>query len=167
MTTSTSRKARSSNAEATAAAPDQAAPDQAGVDQGQADEPIAAGPAADPAQAAPLDPPAQPAPPAPDPGPAPKIRMLATPGAEFVDLLWGDNDPSRPKEKAQPDDLFIDPGEQFSYMLVARPLVRLFHMPGGDGSMLGEQLFKGKNVPVDKGHARKIREDLVAIRAAE
>ncbi|WP_043636806.1 hypothetical protein [Nonomuraea candida] len=162
--TSTSRKARSSSgAEATAAQADAEQTDQ----QGHADEPIKAGPAADPAQAAPLTPPAKPAPPAPDPGPAPQIRMLATPGAEFVDLLWGDNAPGTPMEKAQPGALFIDQGPQFSTVIVARPLIRLFHMPGGDGTVLGEQLFKGAGVAVDRGHAMKIEADLAAIRAAE
>ncbi|MFG6197761.1 hypothetical protein [Nonomuraea sp. JJY05] len=160
MTTSTSRsKTRSSSAEATDTAP-------ADAEQGHADEHVKAGPAAEPTQAAPIDPPAKLAEPAPDPGPAPQIRMLATPGAEFVDLLWGDHAPGQPMEKAKPDELFHDPGAQFSYVTVARPLVRLFHMPGAAGT-LGEQLFKGAGVPIDRGHAVKIREDLAAVRAAE
>ncbi|GAA2692024.1 hypothetical protein [Nonomuraea recticatena] len=148
--------------------------EQAPVESGQPEQPAAAptpavdeaGPVAAPTQAAPLDPPARPEPPAPDPGPTPQIRMLATPGSEFVDLVWGDNPAGQPKEKADPDELFHDPGAQFSYVIVARPIVRLFHMPGANG-ILGEQLFRNAGVHIDRGHANHIRQDLAAVRAAE
>ncbi|MGW2223773.1 hypothetical protein ACWCSD_53065 [Nonomuraea sp. NPDC001684] len=183
MTTTTGKRAKSGGTAAGASAePTKTETEQTAAAQTEAEtlpgasdtvpapakEAVKAGDAALPTQAAPLDPPAPaPQPPAPDPGPAPQIRMLATPGSEFVDLVWGDNEPGQSREKAQPDELFHDPGLQFSTVLVRRPLIRLFHMPGAQDHIVGEQLFKGAGAPLDRGHAEKIKADLAALRAAE
>ncbi|GAA2411451.1 MULTISPECIES: hypothetical protein [Nonomuraea] len=146
--------------------------DQALVEPGQPEPPAPEQPASTPVsegptptQAAPIDPPPAPKPPAADPGPAPQIRMLATPGGEFVDLVWGDSPAGQQPEKADPNELFYDPGGQFSYVVVARPLVRLFYLPGT--TTVAEQLYKGKGTPLDRGHADKIRLDLEAVRASQ
>ncbi|GAB2467637.1 hypothetical protein GCM10027187_39780 [Streptosporangium sandarakinum] len=147
----TTRKTRSASSEQ--AAPAEQGPGPAG------DE------AAQPTQAAPLEPPASPAPLPADPEPESQVRMLAAPGSEFVDLVWGDNPAGQPPEKARPEELFRDPGPQFSYVIVARPLVRLFHMPGA--TELGEQLYRQAGVSMSRSHAQKIAADLTVIRAAE
>ncbi|MBG0818984.1 hypothetical protein [Planomonospora sp. ID82291] len=157
------RKTRSTSGEQAAPAETTPATGEQPEPTEQAPAPVT--PAAQPTQAAPLTPPAAPARPAPDPGPAPQIRMLATPGSEFVDLLWGDNPPGQAPEQARPEELFIDPGAQFSYVTVARPLVKLFYLPGTTAP--SEQLFRAAGSTLARDHAAKVRADLEAIRAAQ
>ncbi|MGW0485752.1 hypothetical protein [Nonomuraea sp. NPDC003214] len=115
-------------------------------------------PAAKTAQAAPLDPPAAPlAPPAPPTQPV-QINMLATPGAEFHDLVLMNGRP------ADPDQMFDDPGVQYTYVVVREPIVRTAFLPNARRPSSQLLLQAGRRVPRDE--AEKIKADLRAVRAA-
>ncbi|WP_433542082.1 hypothetical protein ACQP10_37990 (plasmid) [Streptosporangium sandarakinum] len=109
-------------------------------------------------QAAPLAPPAGPAAPPPPVSPPLRVQMIATPGAEFVDLLWDNG------ELADPDALFEDPGAQYGYVIVAKPLIRAYHQPGTTRTT--KQLWRPQGWKVPRDNAEQIKADLTAIRAA-
>ncbi|MFI9845107.1 hypothetical protein ACIHFD_49370 [Nonomuraea sp. NPDC051941] len=110
------------------------------------------------AQAAPLEPPSAPlAPPEPT-GPPVQINMIATPGSEFVDLVWPDGTP------ADPDELFTDPGAHFTYVNVAKPIIRRHFLPGALRPT--EQLLFPAGWSLPRDHAAKVQTDLRAQREA-
>ncbi len=111
-------------------------------------------------QAAPLLPPATPEPPAPDFGPPPKVRDVVTPGSQFVDIMFGDTN-----APADPAELFADPGEQYTYVLVARPLVRLQYQPGTVAP--SATLMYPAGFRLARDHAAHIRGELEALRASQ
>lgn len=124
-------------------------PDSGG---GQGDGP----PAAPPAQAAPLEPPAAPAAPPPPPGPPTDMRMVATPGADFEDLVWSDGTP------AEPDQMFIDPGAQYTYVMTAREIQRRQYLPGA--RRLSGQVVFPAGWRVAREQADRMKADLRRLR---
>lgn len=109
-----------------------------------------------PAQAAPLEPPATPVAPVASPGPSVDMRMIATPGAEFVDLVWSDGTP------ADPDELFVDPGAQFTYVVTARAIERRYFQPGARRTS-GDLVFP-EGWRVAREHADRMAADLRRLR---
>ncbi|MER5322360.1 hypothetical protein [Streptosporangium roseum] len=123
------------------------------------DAPAVPGQAPMVSQAAPLAPPAAPlAPPEPVIPPV-QIQMIATPGSEFVDLVWENDEP------VDPDELFVDPGAQFGYVNVARMVVRKYHQPGA--TRVSMQVWRPQGWMLPRDHAEKVKADLVTIRAAQ
>ncbi|MET7335932.1 hypothetical protein [Nonomuraea sp. NPDC005650] len=118
------------------------------------DEGGLSGPA--PAQAAPLEPPAAPVAPIVPPGPPVDMKMIATPGAEFVDLVWDDGKP------AGPDELFVDPGSQYTYVMTARAIHRHYYLPGA--RRLSGQLVFPEGWKVAREHADRMTADLRRLR---
>ncbi|MFG1977004.1 hypothetical protein ACGFJC_47395 [Nonomuraea fuscirosea] len=109
-----------------------------------------------PAQAAPLEPPAPPAPLPVPPGPPVDMKMIATPGTEFENLVWSDGTP------ADPDEMFVDPGAQYTYVVVAREIQRRFYMPGARRTA-GQILFP-EGWQVAREHADRVKNDLRRLR---
>ncbi|MBG0818747.1 hypothetical protein [Planomonospora sp. ID82291] len=93
------------------------------------------------------------------------MRQLATPGTEFVDLVWGDNEPGQEMEPADPAELFADPGEHFSYVVVARPLVACIYLPGTVRT--SHRLFATAGRRIGRHAAQKITDDLTKARAVQ
>ncbi|MFD9947698.1 hypothetical protein ACFWYW_46470 [Nonomuraea sp. NPDC059023] len=119
--------------------------------------PAAPPPTSKPAQAAPLEPPAAPLTP-PEPIGAPvQINMLATPGSEFVDLVWDDGTP------CQPEDLFTDPGPQYTTVLARAAIIRRHYQPGA--RRISDQLLMPAGWKLARDHAEKIKADLAEQRA--
>ncbi|TMR22076.1 hypothetical protein ETD86_12980 [Nonomuraea turkmeniaca] len=84
--------------------------------------------------------------------------------ADFVDLLWADAEAGEELPQADPDGLFNDPGDQFGFVLVARPLVARRLLPGTT-DRTSDHLMAQKGRRMNKNAAWRLQETLRAVRA--
>ncbi|MEU8385556.1 hypothetical protein [Streptosporangium sp. NPDC048865] len=138
-------------------------PPLAGPDPGDTIPDPAVQPSGDGLQtsAAPLTPPAAPLAPPPAPVvPEPSLREIASPGAEFIDLIDEVGQP------IDPDAMFAEVSPNSTYVRTAQRIRRVYRETGAS-TRLGVQLLYPAGKKVDKVEAARLRGELVAVRAAQ